>query len=179
MIANGKRGQCHAENSMYLPDYYHSGDKYLQRDTEKIQCPVPCVCGMRGLYSCLCKRCHYHQTWQGGDRSVALYRLQPLRIYLLIQRDSAEQGLRMKIIREYVVLYSILFSCLVWGMVGCNPTESATLSVDRSLCTGCAACVAVCESDAIRIISNKAVIDPTKCTKCGNCVEMCPENAVY
>lgn len=85
----------------------------------------------------------------------------------------------MKILRTNILAYCILLSCLVWGIISCNPTESATLSVDRNLCTGCATCVAVCESDAIRIISNKAVIDPTKCSKCGNCVEMCPESAVY
>ncbi len=62
---------------------------------------------------------------------------------------------------------------------GCNPTESAVLSVDRSQCMGCAKCVAVCKGDAIRIISNKAVIDPTKCINCGNCVEICPVNAIY
>lgn len=78
-----------------------------------------------------------------------------------------------------VVIGGVLFFCMIWYMIGCNPTESATLSVDRAQCIGCAKCIPVCQADAIRIISNKAVIDPTKCIKCGNCVEICPVNAVY
>ncbi len=76
----------------------------------------------------------------------------------------------------------ILFCVLIIGVAvfsGCSPTENAVLSVDRSQCMGCAKCTAVCTADAIRIISNKAVIDPTKCIGCGYCVEVCPVNAIY
>ena len=63
---------------------------------------------------------------------------------------------------------------------GCsNPSKSAFLSVDKANCMGCSECVAVCPADAIRIISNKAVIDPNKCVKCGYCIEVCPVNAIY
>lgn len=76
----------------------------------------------------------------------------------------------------------ILFCVLIIGVAvfsGCSPTENAVLSVDRAQCMGCAKCASVCTADAIRIISNKAVIDPTKCIGCGNCVEVCPVNAIY
>ena len=79
-----------------------------------------------------------------------------------------------------VINYSVLIFFLLLAYIGCNlPTESATLSIDRSQCIGCAKCIGVCKADAIRIISNKAVIDPDKCIKCGNCVEICPVNAIY
>ncbi len=76
---------------------------------------------------------------------------------------------------KYLFILSLLFFCYT----GCSPSDTATLSVDRGQCIGCAKCIYVCPSDAIRIISNKAVIDPTKCIKCGNCVEICPVYAIY
>ncbi len=76
--------------------------------------------------------------------------------------------------------YGLMLFLLLVVYSGCDiPTESAILTIDRSQCIGCAKCIDVCEADAIRIISNKAVIDPTKCIKCGNCVEICPVDAVY
>lgn len=75
------------------------------------------------------------------------------------------------------IFVSILFSLLLY--TGCSPTEDAILSVDTRQCTGCSACFTVCEADAVRIYSNKAVIDVSKCVKCGKCLEVCPENAIY
>lgn len=59
-----------------------------------------------------------------------------------------------------------------------GPTEGAFLSVNRELCTACGECNSVCTSDAIRIIDNKAVIDPSSCVECAKCVEICPEDAI-
>lgn len=76
--------------------------------------------------------------------------------------------------------YLLIIILLLFSYIGCNSSlDSAVLSVDRNQCTGCASCVYVCKADAIRIISNKAVIDLSKCIKCGSCVEVCPENAIY
>lgn len=81
--------------------------------------------------------------------------------------------------KRLIVYGSLLFTMMFFS-IGCDlPSESATLSIDRSQCIGCAKCVVVCKADAIRILSNKAVIDPSKCIKCGNCVEICPVDAVY
>ena len=78
-----------------------------------------------------------------------------------------------------LILYFLVFMVLT-AAAGCsNPSKSAFLSVDKTNCMGCAECVGVCASDAIRIIGNKAVIDPTKCVKCGNCIEVCPVNAIF
>ncbi len=78
----------------------------------------------------------------------------------------------------------LIIHCLVLLLLavatGCdNPAKGAFLSVDKANCMGCSECVGVCAADAIRIISNKAVIDPTKCVECGNCIEVCPFNAIY
>ncbi len=62
----------------------------------------------------------------------------------------------------------------------CNsPTKGTFLTVSQSQCMGCSKCVYVCNSDAIKIISGKAIIDPTKCVECGKCVDECPVNAIY
>ena len=79
-----------------------------------------------------------------------------------------------RLIRNFLVLVVLVIAA------GCsNPSKSAFLSVDKANCMGCSECVGVCTSDAIRIIGNKAVIDPTKCVKCGYCIEVCPVNAIY
>lgn len=80
--------------------------------------------------------------------------------------------------RRLLLLFMVVAGTVIAAGCG-NPSNSAFLSVDKACCTGCAACVRVCPSDAIRIISNKAVIDPTKCIECGNCIEACPVNAIY
>ena len=82
------------------------------------------------------------------------------------------------------MMRTVIIHCLVLLLLavttGCdNPAKGAFLSIDKAQCTGCSECLAVCPSDAIRIISNKAVIDPTKCIECGDCIEVCPENAIY
>ena len=79
-----------------------------------------------------------------------------------------------------IVCMSIVLTVVTLSYIGYStPSENAVLSVDRNQCMGCQKCFYVCPADAIRIISNKAVIDPTKCTKCGNCVETCPVFAIY
>lgn len=73
-----------------------------------------------------------------------------------------------------LVMVSLLFiaSCLN------GPTSGAFLSVNTRSCTGCAECANVCATDAIRIVNNKAVIDPSECVECGKCVERCPQDAI-
>lgn len=77
----------------------------------------------------------------------------------------------------YVVL---LFLLPVVFAVSClnGPSEGAFLSVNRDQCTACGDCSKVCATDAIRIIDNKAVIDPSECVECGKCVETCPADAI-
>jgi ferredoxin len=74
------------------------------------------------------------------------------------------------------------------SVIGCSnkqmaqlfgPSKGAYLSVDSNACTGCRKCIAVCNADAITIVSNKAVVDPTKCIQCWKCVDACPYDAIY
>ncbi|MGL4738652.1 MAG: RnfABCDGE type electron transport complex subunit B [Cellulosilyticaceae bacterium] len=45
-------------------------------------------------------------------------------------------------------------------------------------CIGCSLCIKQCESQAISLVGNCAVIDPELCTKCGKCEAKCPTHAI-
>ena len=45
-------------------------------------------------------------------------------------------------------------------------------------CIACRMCEKNCESGAISIVNNLAVIDYTKCTNCGKCKEICPKKVI-
>lgn len=45
-------------------------------------------------------------------------------------------------------------------------------------CIGCMKCKKVCESGAVTVANNLAVIDMDKCTNCGKCVEQCPSHCI-
>jgi ferredoxin len=77
------------------------------------------------------------------------------------------------------VALTAIFACVKSTQGPLNPTKGAYLSVDPAICSGCRKCVNVCNSDAITIIGNKAVIDPTKCIQCWKCLDACPYDAIY
>jgi len=60
-----------------------------------------------------------------------------------------------------------------------GPTLGAFLSVDNEQCIGCAECTDVCATKAIRMVNNKAILDPASCVECGKCVTVCPKDAIY
>jgi ferredoxin len=97
-----------------------------------------------------------------------------------LQQNLFLQGRTMK---KWLAPALLVFAVIAVALFACahslDPTQGAFLSVDSSLCSGCRKCVAVCNADAITIISNKAVIDPTKCIKCYKCVDACPYDAIY
>jgi len=45
-------------------------------------------------------------------------------------------------------------------------------------CIACKLCEKACESDAIKVVDNVAVIDYEKCTLCGACIEACPRGII-
>ncbi len=45
-------------------------------------------------------------------------------------------------------------------------------------CIGCGACAKQCESGAITMEGNLAIIDPEKCTNCGKCAQKCPRKGI-
>ncbi len=65
-------------------------------------------------------------------------------------------------------------------VVACCSHESAkaTRNACPKGCIACKACEKVCESDAIKVVDNLAVVDYEKCTACGKCVERCPTKCI-
>ncbi|MDP3177649.1 MAG: 4Fe-4S binding protein, partial [Spirochaetaceae bacterium] len=62
------------------------------------------------------------------------------------------------------------------------PTQALTVSktgvvqMNKSLCVGCLACVAVCPIDAMRFFPGDK--NPFKCIACGACAKKCPKDAL-
>lgn len=81
--------------------------------------------------------------------------------------------------RKKQLAFTIVSMILVCTFICCMEPLRAYLSVDNGKCRGCRECVRVCQTDAVRIVNGKAVIDPSKCVECGRCVEICPVNAIY
>jgi len=50
--------------------------------------------------------------------------------------------------------------------------------VKRKKCEGCGECVEYCAQQAIRLVDDKARIDPKKCVGCGECIIVCPNQAI-
>ena len=73
-----------------------------------------------------------------------------------------------------------LGAAVLLAAAGCDrlPNNSAYLTVDEARCTGCGECARVCNTDAFRIIANKATLDAGKCDECGKCIEVCPVHAI-
>lgn len=53
-----------------------------------------------------------------------------------------------------------------------------TVSVDKTKCIGCGACVVECPIEALDLIDGLAVVNPQKCNDNGKCVIVCPTNAL-
>ncbi len=52
------------------------------------------------------------------------------------------------------------------------------LTLDKSKCIGCGACVAACVKDARRIAEGVSQADTTRCNSCGACLEICHSGAI-
>jgi len=51
--------------------------------------------------------------------------------------------------------------------------------IDPTMCTGCGLCVDECESKALEMGNDTAVLArPDDCTSCGHCEESCPSEAI-
>lgn len=62
------------------------------------------------------------------------------------------------------------------------PTQAITVNsqgvvmINKGLCVGCLACVAVCPIEAMRFFPGDST--PFKCIACGSCVKTCPKEAL-
>lgn len=45
-------------------------------------------------------------------------------------------------------------------------------------CLGYGTCATVCDTDAIKVVDGKAVVDENLCIACGKCVKVCPHNLI-
>lgn len=51
------------------------------------------------------------------------------------------------------------------------------IEIDYDKCVGCAHCMKVCPTEAIRILNGKAILNPNRCVDCGECFKVCPVDA--
>ncbi len=54
--------------------------------------------------------------------------------------------------------------------------KKGVVMLNKSLCIGCYACVAICPTDTMMTYHN--LIVPFKCTACGACAKECPSGAL-
>ena len=61
------------------------------------------------------------------------------------------------------------------AVVRCSNTDKGgtTRKACTNGCIGCRMCERVCESGAVKVVDNRAVVDYSKCTGCMKCVEVC------
>lgn len=52
------------------------------------------------------------------------------------------------------------------------------LKVVVDLCVGCTHCMVICPTQAIKIVSGKAIISDNRCVDCGECARICPVDAI-
>ena len=52
------------------------------------------------------------------------------------------------------------------------------LEINPALCGGCAHCMRVCPTEAIRVFGGKALMFPDWCVDCGECYRVCPAHAI-
>ena len=64
--------------------------------------------------------------------------------------------------------------------VACNSKDkgSEMKELCSAGCIGCKLCEKACESEAVSVENNLAVIDAEKCTSCGACAEKCPKKII-
>lgn len=51
------------------------------------------------------------------------------------------------------------------------------IKIDEEKCIGCAHCMKICPTEAIRIVGGKAKLHPNHCVDCGECFKVCPVDA--
>ncbi len=90
-----------------------------------------------------------------------------------IQRYSIHDGPG---IRTTVFLKGCPLRCF-WCQNPESQSKRLEVFLDKSKCTRCGKCVAVCSSGASTFGAESSVIDRSVCTGCGKCVEACPNRA--
>ncbi|MCS6848547.1 MAG: 4Fe-4S binding protein [Anaerolineae bacterium] len=63
--------------------------------------------------------------------------------------------------------------------VSAHGLQCAIPRIDEQRCTGCGNCAALCPTQAVQVVNDKAVIvRPEACVYCDVCETFCPEGAI-
>ncbi len=59
-----------------------------------------------------------------------------------------------------------------------NMHSNLAPKINKKKCAGCGECIKWCPSGAIKVINQKAQIDPNICIGCGECISACPQKCI-
>ena len=90
-----------------------------------------------------------------------------------LQRYSIHDGPG---IRTTVFLKGCPLSCF-WCQNPESQTKKPEIFLDKSKCTLCGRCVAICPTGATSLLKESSAIDRSICIGCGKCAEVCPNEA--
>ncbi len=76
------------------------------------------------------------------------------------------------------IIKSVPYSTKALAVCSSKAKGKETRNACEAGCIGCGICAKACESGAIIVVDNLAVINPDKCTGCGVCVEKCPRKII-
>src|SRR6056297_438730 len=63
-------------------------------------------------------------------------------------------------------------------MIMSQKTFHHALKIQKEICIGCAHCMYVCPTGALRVREGKAVLLEERCVDCGECYRACPVDAI-
>lgn len=75
--------------------------------------------------------------------------------------------------------------CMIIRGVSKSPFPSLAIiarwlvNIREDDCTGCEACITMCQMDALKMVNGKLTRDEVRCIGCGICMSVCPTEALY
>ncbi len=88
-----------------------------------------------------------------------------------IQVDQTESGWHITVCDQRC--HHCMDECAAKAL---SVSRQGVVTLDKKLCVGCLACVAVCPTNSMRFAAG--LLSPFKCNVCGNCAKKCPNGAL-